>query len=149
MNVYEFLQSVANEIIPGKKYDIRIDINDGGFNSYIGFCVDVEDFLRKKPVTSELRLFRHSNSVQHLIKTWGYELGGVCHAYADHPDIPICFKSYGVTKSDAEAEAAEYFNELRKRIRKRTGDYKRETARSAQEEREKLLARLEELEDTP
>ena len=93
--VREFLTDLAkNEIIQGKEYHIRFDINDGGDNSYIGLNIWTEDFRREKPVTRDLRIFRNSNSVSHLPKTWEFELGGVCHAYADNPDVPIRFESY-------------------------------------------------------
>ena len=68
--VQDFLINLAkNEIVQGKKYNVRVPIKDGGDNSYIGLCVDVEDFGRKKPITSELRIFRHSNSVSRLLNT--------------------------------------------------------------------------------
>ena len=70
-SVREFLEDIlTNEIIPGRKYDVRIDIDDGGQNSYISVCIDTEDFQRKTPVIREITLFRHSNSVNKLVNTW-------------------------------------------------------------------------------
>lgn len=145
--VRDFLSDIAeNDIIPGKKYSLRIEINDGGYNSYVGFNVDTHDFQRVKPVTQALRLFRHTNSTEKKGCEWGFALGDACDNYAEHPDIPIEFSSYGKTPDVAAAEAAEYFKELKRLIRKQTSEYKLKAAESAQEEREKLLARLSELE---
>ena len=64
MSVREFLADVAeNEILPNKKYSLRIDIDDGGFNSYIGFNVDL-DYWKSTGKIQSLRLFRHTNSAQ-------------------------------------------------------------------------------------
>ena len=145
-SVYEFLTGIAkSEIINGKKYEIRIAIDDGGCNSYIGFCVDVEDFQRKTPVTSSLRLFRHTNTTSKLINAWEFDLGDVCNHYADYPDIVMSFKTYGKTFSEAAKEANGYFAELKRLIKKRTAEYEVQAAQSAHEEREKLLKRLMEL----
>ncbi len=147
-NVRNFLKDIAdNEILKSRKYSIRIEIDDGGDNSYIGLTVDTEDFHRKTPVTRNVKVFRHSNSVNKLENTWGFDLGNVCHAYADNPNIPLLFETYGKTPDEAEAEAVGYFKELKKMIRKQTSDYKIEAAKTAQEEREKLIARLNELGD--
>lgn len=144
--VQDFLINLAkNEIVQGKEYNVRVPIEDGGDNSYIGLCVDVEDFGRKKPITSELRIFRHSNSVSRLLNTWKFNLGDICNPYMDNPGIPICFESFGVTISEAETEAATYFNEILRLIKKQTSNYRIQKAESMQEEREKLLARLNEL----
>ena len=146
-SVRDFLVDIANnEILQGKKYSHRIEIEDGGINSYISLCVDTHDFQRKTPVTQSVRLFRHTNSANKALHMWTFSLGSVCYEYADNPDIPLRFESYGKTPDEAEAEAAQYFKELRKLIHKATSDYKIAAAESAQEEREKLLARLSELE---
>lgn len=147
-SVRDFLADVANnEILQGKEYSHRIKIEDGGSNSYIGFDVSVEEWAHKpRKVTGEIRIFRHTNSVSRLENEWCFSLGHICHAYADEPNIPLRFESYGKTADEAEAEAAQYFKELRKLIRKATSDYKIKAAKSSQEEREKLLARLSELE---
>lgn len=145
--VRDFLEGIAeDDIIHGKKYSLRIEINDGGYNSYIGFNVDVCDYNRVKPVVQGLRLFRHTNSTEKKECEWGFELGGVCDNYAEHPAISIKFSSYGKTPDVAAAEAAEYFKELKRLIRKQTSEYKQKAAETAQKEREELLARLSELE---
>ncbi len=145
-SVRDFLEQIAlNEIISGKAYDVRIDINDGGYNSYIGLCVHTEDYGRKKPVTRGVRIIRHTNSVEKLENTWEFELGGVCHAYADNENIPLCFESYGKSPDEAEAEAEKYYDKLVGLIRKKTSDYKIQEAESEEIERAKLLERLAEL----
>lgn len=149
MKIFEFMKYIAeNIVISGRKYDVRISINDGFDNSYISICVDVEDFQRNQPVMRGIRLFRHTNSVDNLINTWGFELGNVCNVYADHPNIALKFESYGKTADEAESEASKYFTKLRKLIEKQTSDYRIMDAESVQAEREKLRARLAELEDT-
>lgn len=145
--VRAFLVDIAEkEIVQGKKYDIRLAINDGGYNSYISLCVDTHDFMRKKPVTQSLRIFRHSNSMSHLVNTWGFDLGSICHVYVENRDIPIEFSSYGVTVDQAEAEAEKHFNNILKEVRKQTSLYKAEEAETLKEEKEMLLARLSEIE---
>lgn len=96
-----------------------------------------------------VRVFRHTNSASKLANTWCFALGNVCHLYADEPNIPLEFSSYGKSPDEAAAEAEQYFNKLKKLIRKQTSAYKVEAAKSAQEEKEKLLERLKELEATP
>lgn len=146
MNVRDFMADIAaNEVLPGKQYNFRIEIDDGGINSYIGFAVDLDDWKVKGKI-KELRLFRHTNNADGLSNTWSFYLGAICNEYHANPDIPLQFSSYGKTPSEAEAEAAEYFNEIRRLVRKQTSDYKIRLAETAQEEREKLLARLSELE---
>ena len=134
--VREFLVDVAeNEIISGKKYSCRIEIEDGGYNSYVALDVDVDDWEHKpRKVTQGVRIFRHTNSTNRLENTWSFSLE---------------FSSYGKCPDEAEAEAEQYFSELKKMIRKQTSAYKVEAAESAQEEKEKLLERLKELEATP
>lgn len=150
MKILEYMKDIADNVaLSGRKYDVRVSMDDGGNNSYISICVDTATFQRKRPVTQSVRLFRHTNSVDKLINTWGFELGGVCHPYADYPNIVLEFKSYGKTIGEAESEAMKYFSKLRKMIEKQTSDYKIADAKSAQEEREKLLARLSELEQLP
>lgn len=146
-SVRDFLADVANnEILQGKKYSHRIEIEDGGSNSYIGFDVSVEDWAHKpRKVTGEIRIFRHTNSANKLINEWNFSLGGTCYPYADDPNIPLRFTSYGKTPDEAEVEAEQYFEEFIKAIRKKTSDYRIKEAESEQEEREKLLARLSEL----
>ena len=150
-SIREFLADIAeNEIISGKKYSCRIEIEDGGYNSYVGLNVYVDDWKHKpRKVTQGVRIFRNTNSANRLENTWRFSLGNVCHNYADYPDIPLEFSSYGKSPDEAEAEAKQYFNKLKKLIRKQTSDYKVESAKSAQEEKEKLLERLKELEATP
>lgn len=146
INIRDFLVDIAdNEIVQGKSYNVRIEISDGGENSYIGLCVDIEDFRRKVPVTRGVRFFRHTNSVNRLINKWEFGLGDVCNAYADYPKIPIKFSSYGKSADDAEVEAQDYIKELKKRIRKITSDYKIQIAEETDKEREQLLARLADL----
>lgn len=149
--IREFLVDIAeNEIIPGNQYSCRIEIEDGGYNSYVALDVDVDDWKHKpRKVTQGVRIFRHTNSASKLANTWCFRLGNVCHLYADEPSIPLEFSSYGKTPDEAEAEAEQYFNKLKKLIRKQTSVYKVEAAKSAQEEKEKLLERLKELEATP
>ena len=146
MSVREFLADIAaNEILPNKKYALRIDIDDGGYNSYIGFNVDLDDWKSKGKIQS-LRLYRHTNSTDRLSNTWQFSLGEICNEYYAHPNIPIKFTSFGKTPGEAEAEAAEYYGKLRRLVRKQTSDYKIEQAKTAKAEREELLARLAELE---
>ena len=145
-SIRDFLVDIAeNDIISGKKYSLRIPIKDGGDNSYIGFNVDTEDYNRAKPVTGALRLYRHTNSTGKKANEWAFALGGVCDCYAEHPNIPLAFSSYGKTADEAAVEASEYFKELKRLIRKQTSEYKTRAAETAQEEKEKLLARLSEL----
>ena len=150
-SIREFLADIAeNEIISGKKYSCRIEIEDGGYNSYVALDVDVDDWKhRPRKVTQAVSIFRHTNSASKLENEWHFSLGDVCHPYADEPNIPLEFKSRGKSPDEAEAEAEQYFSELKKLIRKQTSAYKVEAAESAQEEKEKLLERLKELEATP
>jgi len=146
-SVRDFLVDIAeNEIIKDKAYSVRIEVDDGGINSYVSLCVDVNDWNKKKPVTQALRLFRHSNSVGKKTNEWAFHVGDICNTYFDYPDIPMYFGSYGVTIVDAEEEAAKYFSKLKNLIKKQTSIYKAESAKSAEEERAQLLARLNELE---
>ena len=138
-----------NEIVQGEKYSHRIEIDDGGFNSYIGFDVEVEDWKHKPhKATRSIEIFRHTNSANKLQNEWKFSLGNICHPYCDNPGMPLELTSYGKTPDEAEAEAEKYFSEIRKLVRKQTSVYKIEKAASAKEEREKLLARLSELEAT-
>ena len=147
MKIREFLEDIiTNEIIQGKKYSERIEIEDGGYNSYIGICVDIDDY-DEKPFTEGVRLFRNTNTVSKITNTWEFELGGICYPYFNNPGIPLKFSSYGKTPIEAEAEAVKYFKELKKLIRKQTTEYKKEMAKSAEQERAELLARLAKLEE--
>ena len=144
--IREFLVDVAeNHIMQGKSYSFRIPIDDGGSNSYIGFDLDLDDWKSKGEI-QQLSLFRHTNSVDKLTNTWKFELGGICNEYHANPNIPIMFSSYGKTPEQAEAEAQGYFKEMKHLIRKRTSEYRIESTKTAKEEKEKLLARLAELE---
>lgn len=144
--VYEFLKDMADhEIIHGKKYSFRIEISDGGVNSYIGFDADVEDFSRKSPVLRSVSIYRHTNSTDNLPNTWTFSLGDICNPLDDYPDIALYFGSYGKSSDDAEIESAKYFAHIKQKIRKITAARKAEEAKSAEEEKEKLLARLHEL----
>ena len=148
IDVRAFLVDIAtNEILKNKQYSIRIPIDDGGENSYIGFNLDLDDWKIKGKIQS-LRLYRHTNTPQNLLNEWCFELGAICNEYHSNPDIPIMFSSYGKTPDQAEIEAQTYFKEIKRLIRKRTSEYKIEMAKTAEEEKEKLLARLAELEVT-
>ena len=72
-------------------------------------------------------------------------MGEICNEYHTYPDIPIGFSSFGRTPDEAEAEAVGYYNRIRKLVRKETAAYKIEMAKTAEAEREELLARLAEL----
>lgn len=142
----EFLVDILkNETVPGKKYDVRIPISDGGDNSYIGLSIYTDTYQRKSAVVEGIALHRHSNSVNRLVNTWKFRLGGVCNTYADYPEIAVEYSSYGKSSDEATTEAQNYFRELRKLIRKQTSDYRIAAAAEAQDEREKLLSRLSEL----
>ena len=146
MTVKEFLEQIEKEeILHGKKYSLRIDVDDGFYNSYIGFDVDVETYNRKTPVTSSLRLHRHTNDINGLVNTWGFALGNIIHSYPQNRNVPLEFRTYGKDFAEAEKEASEYFAKIKKLIRKRTSDIKIQMASEAEEEKEQLLARLEEL----
>lgn len=147
MTVREFLEQIEkSEIIHGKKYSLRIELNDGGNNSYIGFGVDVETFNRKVPETKSFRLFRHTNSIDKIKNVWEFRLGDCIHPYPEHQNIPIEFKTYSKTWEEAEKEASRYFAKIKKLIQKATSDYKIQIAADSETEREQLLARLKELE---
>lgn len=143
--VRDFLKDMARGVVHGKSYAIRIDIEDGGYNSYIGFNVDLDDWKSKGKIQG-VRLYRHTNSPDKLTNEWKFELGTVCYEYHSNPDIPLRFASYGKSVEEATAEAQSYFEELEKLIQKKTSDYKIQAVKSAEEEKEKLLARLAELE---
>lgn len=145
--VREFLVGIAqNEIVAGKKYSERIEINDGGCNSYIGLCVDVDDYnkARKKDLQG-IRLFRNSNSALLQGECWSFVLGDICNPYCDNAEIPIEFRTRGRDVNDAEREAGVYFKKLLSLVRKSTAAIKVEVAESAEAEKAALLARLEEL----
>ena len=147
--IREFLVDVAeNHIMQGKSYSFRIPIDDGGSNSYIGFDLDLDDWKSKGEI-QQLSLFRHTNSADKLTNLWKFDLGGICNEYYANPNIPLMFSSYGKTPDEAEAEAQSYFKEMKLLIKKRTAQYKIEATQTAKEEKEKLLARLAELEDNP
>lgn len=147
IKVRDFLSDMAeHEIIQSKKYDLRIELKDGDYNSYIGFTVDVSDWQHNPPVLQDVRLFRHANDAKALYKTWSFMLGNICHLYHDEPDNPIRFETYGKTADEAESEAVVFFAKIKKLIQKQTSEYKVKATISAEEERTKLLARLKELE---
>lgn len=147
-DIRTFLVDITNEVMPNKPYSFRIPIDDGGNNSYIGFSLDLDDWKNKGKVQS-LRLYRHTNTADKLTNEWMFEIGTICNEYFANPDIPIRFSSYGKTPDEAESEAQSYFKEIKRLIKKRTSEYKIEAAKTAKEEKEKLLARLAELEDNP
>lgn len=148
MNIREFLVDIfLNKIVQGKEYGELIEIEGSGFNSYIGLWVNTIDSDRSVPISYCIRLFRHTNSIEKIANTWEFLLGDITHKLNENPDIPLEFRSYGKTPEEAEAEAVKYFKELRKLIRKRTAKYKKEMAKSAEQERAELLARLAKLEE--
>ena len=131
MKIRDFLVEIADEILKDEEYRVRIKLDDGGFNSYIGLSVDV--IGREKSIrTSSIRLFRHTNTVDLIKNRWCFILGNICEPYADYPDIPLEFSSYGKTRKEAEKEAQKYLKELRAKIAEITA------------EKERLKARLDE-----
>lgn len=149
-NILEYLKNIADNIIlPDQNYNLRVAINDGGENSYVGINISTEEFRRKRPVTSRVELHRHTNSVENLPNAWSFQLGSVCNVYADNPDITLFFGSYGKTADEASAEAQPYLSELLKLIKKAVAQQKEEVEAKNQAERDELLARLKELEATP
>ena len=148
MTVREFLEQIEKEeILHGRKYSLRIDVDDGFCNSYIGFNVDVETYNRKTPITSSLRLYRHTNDINGLVGIWGFTLGDIIHGYPQNRNVPLEFRTYGKDFAEAEKEASQYFAKIKKLIRKRTSDIKIQMASETEEEKERLLARLEELKE--
>ena len=144
--IRDYLADIAdNEILTSKPYSVRIEIKDGGINSYIGCRVGTDDYNRKIPVTQDIELFRHTNSKEHLINTWRFRLGNCTHLYAENHDIPLEYSSYGKSKEAAEREANEYLAEIKKLIRKQTSIYKIQAAKEVEKERNELIARLNEL----
>ena len=149
IDIRAFLVDIAtNEILKNKEYSLRVPIDDGGNNSYIGFNLDLDGW-RSKGKIQGLRLYRHTNTPQNLSNEWCFELGTICNEYHSNPDIPIRFSSYGKTPDEAEIEAQTYFKEIKRLIRKRTSEYKIEMAKTVEAEKEKLLERLDELEGNP
>lgn len=133
MKIRDFLVEIADEILKDEEYSVLIELDDGGYNSYIGLSVDV--IGREKSIrTSSIRLFRHTNTVDLIKNRWCFILGNICAPYADYPDIPLEFSSYGKTRKEAEKEAQKYLKELRAKIAEITA------------EKERLKARLAELE---
>ncbi len=145
--VLEFFKKIYGDIIKGEKYGLRIEIEDGGYNSYIGLDVDIHTHYSGKipPATQGIRFYRHTNSRTLLANQWKFQWGGVCENLADFLDTPLEFSSYGKTPQEAEKEAIKYFKRIEKIIEKKTSDFKIEYAKSVEEEKEKLLARLSEL----
>ena len=145
--VREYLVNIAqNEIMAGKKYSERIEIKDGGYNSYIGLCVDIDDCNKaRKKALQGIRLFRHSNSTFMLGECWHFALGGICNPYCDNAEIPIEFLTSGRDVKDAEREAEMYFMRMLALIKKSTAAMRIEAAESEKAEKAALLARLEEL----
>lgn len=147
-NIKEYMKNIAdNVILPGRTYDVRISIADGGVNSYIAISVYKEDFNRNPPVIQGITLHRHTNNAENLFNTWGFELGNVCNAYADNPDIVMYFGSYGKTADEAAKEAEPYLSILLKSIKKEVDKQKKEIEKSKQEEIDDLRERLKALED--
>ena len=144
--VREFLLNIEKELIEGKSYSFRIDVNDGGINSYIGFNVDVDDY-RNRNNTYAIRLYRHTNSLNKMIEMWGFELGNIAVPYNKNKDIPIGFFTYGKSADEAEAEAKTYFKEILKIVKKKTNIYRQELAKYNEAEKEQLLKRLSELDN--
>mgnify|MGYP003592898361 CR=1 FL=1 len=145
-DVRAFLVDIAeNEVLKNKAYSFRIPLDDGGDNSYIGFSVELDDWRNNGKIRG-LSLFRHTNSVKLKSNEWKFDLGDICDTYYEYPDIPIQFASYGKTPEEATAEAQGYFKEIKRLIKKRTAEYKIEMAKTAEKEKEELLARLAELE---
>ena len=125
MKIRDFLVKIADEILKDEEYRVRIKLDDGGYNSYIGLSVDViEDVIEyEKPIrTSSIRLFRHTNTVDLIKNRWCFILGNICEPYADYPDIPLEFSSYGKTREEAEKEAQKYLKELRAKIAEITAE---------------------------
>ena len=146
MTVKESLEQIEKEeILHGRRYCLRIDIDDGFYNSYIGFDVDIENYNRKTPTTMALRLYRHTNDIDGLVNTWGFALGNILHNYPQNRNVPLEFRTYGKEFAEAEKEASQYFAKIKKLIQKRTSDIKIQMASEAESEKERLLARLEEL----
>ena len=144
--IRDFMVDIAeNYIVKGKKYSVRIEIKDGGINSYIGLCVSVEDFHRKIPVISGISLFRHTNSVENLENTWKFNLGDICNPYTDNISIPLEFSSYGKTQSECMAEAEKYFEKIKRIVRKQTAEYNLRETENEEAEKEALIKRLKEL----
>lgn len=144
--IRDYLADIAdNEIVTSKPYSVRIEIKDGGINSYIGCRVGTYDYNRKVPVTQNIELFRHTNSKEYLTNTWSFRLGNYIHFYAENRDIPLEYSSYGKSKEDAEREASEYLAEIKKLIRKQTATYKTQAVNEVEKERNELLTRLNEL----
>jgi hypothetical protein len=144
MDVRTFLADIANELLPNQEYSLRIEIDDGGYNSYIGFDVDLDDWEAKGKIKA-LRLFRHTNSTAKISSEWQFQLGEICNEYHCYPDIPVRFSSFGKTPTEAQEEAVKYYSEIMRLVRKQTSAHKIRLAETAKEEREKLLARLSEL----
>ena len=147
--VREFLVNIVqNEIIPGENYNERIEISDGGYNSYIGLCVDIDDYNKSRKMNlKEIRIFRHSNSASKLLLGWEFQLGDICNPYCDNYEIPICFRTHGKNVIFAEKEAQTYFDEMLRIVRKSTAAKKILAAESAEKEKAELLARLSQLEE--
>lgn len=144
--VRKFLEDIAHSaIVPKHKYSVRIELNDGGYNSYVSLCVDIHDNGKEKGMLECVRIFRHTNGVKEFANAWSFDLGNICHLLEQEPNVPIKFSSYGKTAEEATAEAREYFKELKRLVKKETSDYKKAAAKSEAEEREVLLARLREL----
>ena len=106
MKIRDFLVEIVDEILKDEEYRVRIKLDDGGSNSYIGLSVDVIE--HEKPIrTSSIRLFRHTNTVDLIKNRWCFILGNICESYADYPDIPLEFSSYGKTRKEARKGSAE------------------------------------------
>lgn len=146
--VRKFLESVAQKTIDGERYSERIELKDGGYNSYIGLCVDADDYNKlKRPRTYGIRIFRHSNTVDIIKNCWEFDLGDIVNPLCENKNIPLCFRTYGTSLDSAEQEAEKHFAQLMKQIEKRTSEKKVAAAESAAKEKELLLARLKELGD--
>ena len=145
--VREFFVHIARtSIMPGRAYSERVELSDGGCNSYIGLCVDIDEYnkARKKDLQG-IRLFRHSNSAFMRGECWQFALGDVCNPYCDNAEIPIEFRTSGRDVKDAEHEAELYFKRLLALVKKSTAAMRIEAAASAENEKAALLARLDEL----
>ena len=145
-DIKAFLKNVAdNTIIPGQRYDIRIDVNDGGFNSYVALTVSDETWNRKFPVTQDIKLHRNTNNAKDQPLAWEFRLGGVCNVYADNPDIAMYFGSYGKGQEIAAAEAEPFLGKLIERLKAEVKLQRKEIVKNKASEKAALLAKLKEL----
>jgi hypothetical protein len=151
--IIDLMRGAESTIGAGNSWEERIPIDDGGVNSYIGLRVQAEDSPGVTG-TAWVKLWRNTNvgrygtrDVAKLLETWDLSLGDVCVGYTHmNGDVPIRLTTYGKTPEEICAEIKPHIGHFRKAFKKAAKILADKKEKAARDEKDKLLARLKELE---